>query len=172
MSLCFQFGDQLTPEHRNRSHFFKLGIGAVDEPYTKPPYYTIKTLMTRNNHSYIDILKIDVEGAEFDSLEKLFYDFEGLDLPVGQLMVELHLVNDLVINFKRLTEWWARLESFGMRGTYLEVNLLAVVLNNDLPGQGRQPRCVEVSSRPPPRHRNPAPRCSLPAFIRTMADHL
>jgi hypothetical protein len=60
-------------------------------------------------------------------------------LPIGQVMIELHLIDDANVNFDVFTKWWERLESFGMRPTWLEVNLLAVTL-----GEGKtDPRCVE-----------------------------
>ena len=71
--------------------------------------------MEHNGHDFIDILKIDIEGAEFASLATFFdfyesqprplyssespmdftstggrYDFVGKPLPIGQLQIELH----------------------------------------------------------------------------------
>lgn len=71
--------------------------------------------MKHNGHDFIDILKVDIEGAEFASLETFFdfyesqprptsssespmdftpagirYDFAGKPLPIGQLQIELH----------------------------------------------------------------------------------
>ncbi len=97
--------------------------------------------MAQNKHTYIDILKIDIEGAEYAALDS-FMDFWAKDkhaLPVGQVMIELHLVDDKNVNFERFMGWWERLEGFGMRPVWLEVNLMAVTL-----GEGKtDPRCVE-----------------------------
>jgi hypothetical protein len=41
-----------------------------------------------------DVLKMDIEYAEFASLSSLaqaFPEVDGFELPIGQLMVELHL---------------------------------------------------------------------------------
>jgi hypothetical protein len=71
--------------------------------------------MEHNGHDFIDILKVDIEGAEFASLATFFdfyesqprplsesespmdftssgarYDFAGAPLPIGQLQIELH----------------------------------------------------------------------------------
>ena len=71
--------------------------------------------MEHNGHDFIDILKVDIEGAEFASLATFFdffqsqphpsstaespmdftasgarYDFAGKPLPIGQLQIELH----------------------------------------------------------------------------------
>ncbi|KAI9822029.1 MAG: hypothetical protein M1832_003201 [Thelocarpon impressellum] len=135
-----QFGPQLAPEHRNRSHFMKVGLGSEDQMSRTPPFYTLKTLMDVNGHDYIDMLKIDVEGSEYVALDTFMDDFQGGPLPIGQIMIELHLNDDKAVSFKRFYDWWERLEGFGMRATWLEVNLLAVTL-----GTGHtDPRCVEV----------------------------
>ena len=100
--------------------------------------------MAQNNHTYMDILKIDIEGAEYDALDAFM---DSLDrekvkvkvLPIGQVMIELHLSNDKKVNFARFRTWWERLEHMGMRPAWLEVSLMAVTL-----GRGKtDPRCVE-----------------------------
>ncbi|RDW77682.1 hypothetical protein BP6252_05735 [Coleophoma cylindrospora] len=135
------FGPQLSPSYKSRAHFKKFGLGAIDElkqPNTQ--FYTLHTLMAQNNHSYIDILKIDIEGAEYTALDAFMDHCEHSGImPVGQVMIELHLVDDKHVDFERFTKWWERLESFGMRPAWLEVNLMAVTM-----GQGKtDPRCVE-----------------------------
>lgn len=77
--------------------------------------WSLRGLMEQNGHDFIDILKVDIEGAEFASLESFFnfyesqprptsssespmdftpagarYDFSGQPLPIGQLQIELH----------------------------------------------------------------------------------
>jgi len=84
--------------------------------------------MEKHNHDYIDILKVDVEGAEFDALSKLMDDFATQDLPVGQLAVEMHLEDPEHWNFDKVSNFMERLESFGMRITAREINLGSVVV--------------------------------------------
>jgi Methyltransferase domain len=137
-----KFGPQLPDIYASRAHFKQVGLGKTDEVNRKPPFFTLSTLMNQNNHSYIDILKIDIEGAEYAAFDAFMDSYEAsgaTTLPVGQVMIELHLLDDQSVNFERFTNWWERLESFGMRPTWLEVNLLAVTL-----GKGKtDPRCVE-----------------------------
>ncbi|KAI9443448.1 hypothetical protein H4582DRAFT_1924800, partial [Lactarius indigo] len=47
--------------------------------------------MELNGHTFIDILKIDIEGGEFDALTALLSAraAEGNVLPVGQLQLEI-----------------------------------------------------------------------------------
>jgi len=136
------FGPQIRGSvNAPRAHFFKVGVGAIDEAAKSPPFYTLSTLMAQNNHTYIDILKIDVEGSEYTALDSFmdWCDANGGVMPVGQVMIELHLMDDQHVNFERFTKWWERLERFGMRPTWLEINLMAVTLNP----KKVDPRCVE-----------------------------
>ena len=134
------FGPQLPPSYSARAHFNQVGLGSKDEFAKHPQFFTLSTLMAQNNHTYIDILKIDVEGSEYDAFDSFMdsCDATGV-MPIGQVMIELHLFDDMHVDFARFTKWWERLEAFGMRPTWLEINLLAVTL-----GEGKtDPRCVE-----------------------------
>ncbi|KAL3426102.1 hypothetical protein PVAG01_02893 [Phlyctema vagabunda] len=137
------FGPQLSAAHKNRAHFQKFGLGDKDElKQPRTQFYTLQTLMQQNQHTYIDILKIDIEGSEYTALDAFMDSCEsagGGVFPVGQVMIELHLVDDAHVDFQRFTKWWERLEGFGLRPSWLEVNLMAVTL-----GAGKtDPRCVE-----------------------------
>ena len=67
--------------------------------------------MARNGHHYIDVLKVDVEGAEWDVFRDLLLDEDAV-LPFGQLLIELHLplkrggsaVRPIPVPFPRLLE--------------------------------------------------------------------
>lgn len=50
------------------------------------PSVDLATLMKRANHRHIDLLKLDIEGAEYEVLDSLLRS----RLPVGQLLVEFH----------------------------------------------------------------------------------
>lgn len=96
------------------------------------------------HYLHSDILKIDVEGSEYTAFDSFMDDFESSKvLPVGQVMIELHLMDDTNVNFKRFMAWWERLESFGMRPTWVETNLIAVTLSVG----DADPRCTEVCAR-------------------------
>lgn len=135
-----KFGPQLSPSYSSRAHFKQVGLGAKDDIYKNPQFYSLASLMAQNNHTYMDILKIDIEGSEYAALDAFMDSLESKDtIPIGQVMIELHLVDDKHVNFETFSKWWERLEGFGMRPTWLEINLLAVTL-----GEGKtDPRCVE-----------------------------
>jgi FkbM family methyltransferase len=46
----------------------------------------LPTLMQHLNHAYIDVLKMDIEGAEYEVIDDLL----AAQVPIGQLLVEFH----------------------------------------------------------------------------------
>ncbi len=130
----------MTPEHQNRSTFMKVGLSDKDEPNKSPPFYSMKTLMDKKGYDHIDLLKVDVDGAEYRSMHKFMDDFakEGV-LPISQLSMELHLDDDKNWNFGKVYSFMERFEEFGLRISGREVNFGAAA------GEGPIPRAVEVS---------------------------
>ena len=149
------WGKQIPSSQRHRTFFKKVGLGKEDKHTASPPFYTLPTLMKENKHTYIDILKIDIEGSEYDALDTFMDAFDGITsasgknvLPIGQVMIELHLGdgvhldNDKAgvnVGFERFRTWWERLERMGMRPAWIEINLFAVTLGNSK----ADPRCTE-----------------------------
>jgi hypothetical protein len=115
--------------------------------------------MAQNNHSFIDILKIDIEGAEFEIVEALIdvYPFAsstswfsdkgrsgraGGGLPFGQLQLEIHVRDNIPWTyFPRFLLWWEKLEKAGLRPFWTEPNLVYINLV-----RGVRPDVVEVSA--------------------------
>ena len=92
-----------------------------------------------SGHTFIDILKIDIEGDEFDALTTFLAAIpEGEVLPVGQLQIEIHAVKGHE-DFKYFSRWWAALEAAGLRPFWAEPNLVHV---SHL--RGSPPAMVEV----------------------------
>lgn len=56
------------------------------EAVVEAPVYRLATIMKTLGHEKIDVLKMDIEGAEYDVLT----DFLAYDISVGQLLVEFH----------------------------------------------------------------------------------
>lgn len=59
---------------------------ADDSDYVDAPAYTIATIMQKLGHERVDLLKVDVEGAEYEILDGLA---DAASLPT-QLLVEFH----------------------------------------------------------------------------------
>ncbi|GJC84412.1 hypothetical protein ColLi_07250 [Colletotrichum liriopes] len=123
------FGEQLEPTNRDRATFLQAGIAGKTNTTRSPPFYSISDLMDMNGHDYIDILKMDIEFAEFEAMQGLHDDFPMTagELPIGQLMIEIHFFNGMTSS--GYLDWWERLESRGLRPTWTEPNLLAITLN-------------------------------------------
>lgn len=90
------------------------------------------------------MVKIDVEYAEFESLSALHNATrgEGMEFPIGQMLIELHLFQGAEINMKTFLDWWEVLENRGMRPAWTEPNLLIV----NYRAEDSQPRLAEVST--------------------------
>ena len=124
-----QFGPEIELESdlKRRSHFFPFALGPKDAfgPADDPKIYTLRTLMERNGHSFIDVLKIDIEGNEFESLEVFIDDFHGEPLPFGQLQLEVHIFGGMEWEyFPKFLKWWEKLEAAGLRPFFSEPNLV------------------------------------------------
>jgi len=83
---------------------------------------------TPTRHTHIDILKIDLEGWEFDALTTFLLpdsDFSAQKPrvpPVSQMLLELHLWGGR--DFTDLLNWWSTLERAGLRAVAREPNLV------------------------------------------------
>ena len=113
------FDPTLTSEQKNvlnnllySSHFHDLGLGASDGELrirnrkhlwtqrTKSvyPVQTLGTIMASLGHSWIDVLKIDIEGGEWAVFEKLFEEVQIF--PATQIQIELHFLGDAKVVLK------------------------------------------------------------------------
>jgi len=165
------FGPEITEDAslRARAHFRSWGLGSADNygPDANPPFYTLQTLMAMNGHSFIDILKVDIEGAEFDALASFLAHHVAQAanrpppppppsnphgppppppsmlplLPIGQLQIELHARSGSGHDtFAAFNSWWESLEAVGLRPFFAEPNLVYVNLV-----RGVRPDLVEYS---------------------------
>jgi FkbM family methyltransferase len=81
------------PKYPEEGSWFKNdGDGSTIEV----PCEDLATLMQKNGHQQIDLLKIDIEGAEYEVL----YDLLKRRLPVRQVLVEFH--HGILPSIKRL----------------------------------------------------------------------
>ena len=65
-------------------------------------------------HTHIDILKVEIEGWEFDTLRAVLNPDIEIDIPVsfGQLQIEVHTRNQRLYGF---LSWRKSIESVGLR---------------------------------------------------------
>jgi hypothetical protein len=108
---------------------------------------TLTEETTSLGHGFIDILKIDIEGSEFDLLNALldahFTNTDNAPLPFGQLQVEIHLWNNN-LNFRQFLRFWERLESAGLRPFWAEPNLVWVNALGGKPGLSEVRLCYSL----------------------------
>jgi hypothetical protein len=76
-------------------------------------------------HTFIDVLKIDIEGGEFDALASFLTANADGDLPIGQLQLEIHARSGRE-RFDYFNQWWESLEAAGLRPFWTEPNLVYV----------------------------------------------
>lgn len=121
-----------------RAHFETLGIGKVTDRDATPPMVTIYDLMKTNGHSFVDILKMDIEGAEFDVLTSLIESVladGNASLPFGQLLVEVHFKKkqpegfNIPRDLSSWLKWWDSLEKMGLRPVNNEENWIGDVVS-------------------------------------------
>ncbi|KAF4993972.1 hypothetical protein FGRMN_6103 [Fusarium graminum] len=118
-----------------RATFKKAMIGKISDSKAYPPVLTIQDIMKMNGHSYVDLVKMDIEGAEFETLTSLIDSIVSLEketgnstLPFGQLLIEFHLMTippegvTLPKNLKSWLKWWSSLEAMGLRPVSNEHN--------------------------------------------------
>ncbi|CZS92019.1 hypothetical protein WAI453_000038 [Rhynchosporium graminicola] len=142
------FGPAITDEYSSRTHFLKAGIGGSTDEEKTPPFYSIQDLMKKNGHTYIDILKIDVEYAEFEAMTSLLSHTASLmqEFPIGQMLMEIHLFDGYQKmegpqTLGQFLNWWEELEERGVRPAWTEPNLLAVTLGLE----DQMPRLAEYT---------------------------
>lgn len=93
------FDHTLSPEmqkvlsnlHSNM-HFHPLGISA--ETDLEANMVSISDFMEAYDHDFIDVLKIDCEGCEWSVFEQFAKSHPGLLGRVGQLLIELHILEE------------------------------------------------------------------------------
>ena len=120
-----KFGPEVqdVPSLLGRAHFKPYGLAGTNAhgPNDVHKMYTLKSLMQLNGHKYIDILKVDIESWEFETLTALIKSYLDNDepLPFGQLQLEIHLWHR---DFPFFLQWWEVLEEAGLRPFWTEVS--------------------------------------------------
>ena len=74
------------PENPDHVSHTILDRPSTNENSISVPVYSLRTIMNKIGHSKIDILKMDVEGAEYDVINELCKS----DIRPKQLLVEFH----------------------------------------------------------------------------------
>ncbi|EKU20156.1 alpha 1,2-mannosyltransferase [Nannochloropsis gaditana CCMP526] len=111
--------------------FYKQALGPRDGPSRNfLMERNLLSIMKELGHTYVDVLKVDVEGAEWASFAPVF---GAGPLPVGQLLIELHY-KDVATTF----DFFTNLEGAGFRAFSRETNYHPCVT-------GKMPVAIEYS---------------------------
>ena len=74
-------------------HYHNVGLGVRQTGQTgQPSVLSLDQLMASLKHSWVDVLKMDIEEAEWEFFRD-FYSSGNASLPVTQLLIELHTSN-------------------------------------------------------------------------------
>ena len=149
--------------HSEGVYFHNIGLGFVDSDMVigkamktgasqKWKVRKLTSLMELVGFKYASILKVDIEGGEWEVLEKLLAgppEHAPLRL-VDQILVELHLwpTGSQKTNVKRWLRVFARLHIHGFHVFALHTNPLSSATNW---GAGARPCCYEISFIKPKR---------------------
>ncbi len=117
----------------------RVRIRRFPSPQKKLTFFVFVTSL---GHTFIDILKIDIEGGEFDALTPFIAAHAEGILPVGQLQLEIH-ARDGHERFDYFVKWWASLEEAGLRPFWTEPNMVYINIV-----RGALPELAEVCLRP------------------------
>lgn len=128
---------QLTSEIRVRIIFHKVALNVMSgqslHHSLNMHFYDI---MATYNHSFINLLKVDIEGGEWNIFSQLYNSShtKGLGgLPVGQLLIELHHQTPI-----ETSHFFRVMHSFGLLPFSREINLIPCI-------SGGMPFAVEYS---------------------------
>lgn len=109
------------PVDRKKVHFHRVFIGDHDSDTENPPVRKLSTIMKKHHHTHIDMLKMDIEGGEWEVLQTA--------LPsVGQLLAEVHLSGGMAKGkgtdeqVALLKKMFNNLEDHGLRLFHKEIN--------------------------------------------------
>ncbi|KAH9985003.1 hypothetical protein F4779DRAFT_322306 [Xylariaceae sp. FL0662B] len=115
-----------------RAFFEKVAISGNNSLKDGIEFRTLSRIMGQHGHEYVDIVKMDIEGDEYAVLTTLMDEYAGMELPIGQLLVEFHHF-DQTRTVQEFVGWWDRVEGFGMRPAWCEANLITITWETGYP---------------------------------------
>jgi len=100
------------PKNPASAHFTpvpRYGCGAPSR-HVSAPVQTLQTLMAMLGHDHLDLLKLDIEGGEYEVIENMLAD----RISIRQLLVEFHH-NYRTIHFNQTVQALRHLREAGFR---------------------------------------------------------
>jgi FkbM family methyltransferase len=78
------------------------------------PVRRVRTLMHERGHSHIDVLKLDIEGAEYEVID----DLSASPISIGQLLIEFHYTDGVRSELAKVERALGQLANLGFRLFY------------------------------------------------------
>lgn len=116
----FDAAEWFTKEQLSKVHFKQYFISNEDDDTATPPRRTLSSLMQAVKHNHIDVLKMDIEGGEWQIIANA-----STPLPsIGQFLAEVHEDSKSTVEARvqRLHSFFNMLEASGLRLFHREVN--------------------------------------------------
>jgi FkbM family methyltransferase len=99
------------PKNPDSAHFTPVArYRDTSRPQVEAPVKTLKTILGLLGNERVDVLKLDIEGGEYDVIDNILAE----QLPIRQLLVEFHH-NYATIPFARTARTLRKLRSAGYR---------------------------------------------------------
>ncbi|KAF9317178.1 hypothetical protein BG003_001102 [Podila horticola] len=119
-----------------RVYFKRYALGAEDTTDSQGVQWrTLQSLMKENRHTWIDILRIDIEGGEYQAFDTILKDFDTL--PFSQLLIQLHGGVE-VVAWDKFLQWWDSMEERGVFPWRSEPIVKARVMGGELPSSSSE----------------------------------
>ncbi|KAJ6462463.1 methyltransferase domain-containing protein [Mycena sanguinolenta] len=108
---------------KSRVHFNTFSVANP----TAENYHSLQSTMRSFGHEWIDILKVDLGGAEFATLLSIIRENQDEPLPFGQLIITINIgLSDDMKTVGHFNDWFTKLECAGLRPYYFEVSMMDV----------------------------------------------
>jgi len=129
---------KVPPSNRLFFHYECLGTSSDKN------FYTLDQLAERHSHKQIDLLKMDIEGFEFDAFDSILSSADLFSAPM-QILVEVHYRSQMgfpgtVVN-GRVVDWKHEIDLFNLNLSLLKAGY--IVANRD--DNVRCPHCSELT---------------------------
>jgi len=119
-----------------RVHFKRYALGREDTTDSQGVQWrTLQSLMKENGHLWIDILRMDIEGGEYQAFDTILKDFDTL--PFSQLLIQLH-GGVSVVAWDKFLQWWDSVEARGVYPWWSEPIVKARVQGGELPSSSSE----------------------------------
>lgn len=111
-----------------RMHYFPYMIGTEDNTHQGFEEKSLQSIMQELGHTKVDILKMDIEGGEWDVLSAML---KANSLPFNQLQLEFHFIS---ITLQTGLDVLAKLTAAGYRVFSVEPNFYCHPGGDGCPG--------------------------------------